>query len=82
MPSTGSGLRPRRGYSSLVQGEQDEETSPSPDIANNSEDPGSHTNELVRNRAWFTLLWSFLTSSVLTVFTFNSSSYTEVQTFI
>jgi hypothetical protein len=82
MPSTSSGLRPRHGYSPLVEEEQDEETSSSPDIAGDSEDPGSQTNELVRNHAWFTLLWSFLASSVLTVFTSNSSSYTEVQTFI
>ena len=81
MPSS-SGLRPRRGYSPLVQEGQDAESSSSPDIAGDSEDPGSQTSELVRNHAWLTLLWSFLVSSVLTVFTSNSSSYTEVQTFI
>jgi hypothetical protein len=82
MPSTSSGLRQRHGYSTLVQEEQDEETSPSPDIVGDSEDPGSKTSELVQNQAWFTLFWSFLVSSALTVFTFNSSNYTEVQTFI
>jgi uncharacterized oligopeptide transporter (OPT) family protein len=82
MPSTSSGLRPRHGYSPLVQDEQAEETSSPSDIAGDSEDPGSQTSELVRNHAWFTLLWSFLVSSVLTVFKFNSSSFTEVQTFI
>lgn len=83
MPSTSSGLQRRRGYSPLVQEEQvGEPVNPSADIAGDSEDPGSETSELVRNHAWFTLLWSFLFSSVLTVFTYNSSSYTEVQTFV
>jgi uncharacterized oligopeptide transporter (OPT) family protein len=77
-----SGLRPRHGYSSLVQEEQDGETSSSSDIVGDSEDPGSKTSELVRNHAWLSLLWSFLVSSVLTVFTSNFSSYTEVQAFI
>jgi len=83
MPSTSSGLQRRHGYSPLAQEEQVEETlNPSADIAGNSGDTGSETSELVRNHAWFTLIWSFLFSSVLTVFTHNSSSYTEVQTFI
>jgi hypothetical protein len=82
MPLTSSGLQRRHGYSPLAQEEQDEETSPSADITGDSEDPGSQTSELVRNHTWFTLLWSFLFSSVLTVFTYNSSSYTEVQTFV
>jgi hypothetical protein len=82
MPSTRSGLRPRHGYSPLVQEEQGEETSSSSNIAGDSEDLGSQASELVRNHAWFTLLWSFLVSSVLTVFTSNSLSYIEVQTFI
>jgi uncharacterized oligopeptide transporter (OPT) family protein len=79
MPSTGSGLRSRHGYSPLDQ--QDEETSPSPDIAGDSQDPGSQTSEFTQNHAWFSLLWSFLVSSMLTVFTSNSSSNTEAHTF-
>lgn len=83
MPSTSSGLRSRHGYSALVQEEQEEETSSSSDIAGDSENPVSQpTSELVRNHAWFTLLWSFLASSVLTVSTSNFSSYTEIQTLI
>jgi OPT family oligopeptide transporter len=65
MPSTGSGLRSRHGYSPLDQ--QDEETSPSPDIAGDSQDPGSQTSEFTQNHAWFSLLWSFLVSSMLTL---------------
>ena len=82
MPSTSSGLRPRHGYRPLVQDEQVEEAPSSSGIAGDSEGPGSQASESVRNHAWFTLLWSFLVSSVLTVFTSNSSSLTEAQTFI
>ncbi|KAI0270324.1 OPT oligopeptide transporter protein-domain-containing protein [Russula aff. rugulosa BPL654] len=60
MPSTSSGLRQRHGYSPLVQEGQDEETSL-------YRDPGPQNSELVRNHAWFTLIWSFLVSSVLTL---------------
>ncbi len=73
-PSTSSGLRSRHGYSPLVQQERDEETSPSPDIAgDSSEGPGSQPSESARNHVWLSLLWSSLISSVLTVFTSNSS---------
>jgi len=82
MPSTSSGIQRRHVYSPLVQEERDEETSSSPDIVGDGEDPGSQTSELVRNHAWFTLLWSFLVSSMLSVFTSNFSNYTEIQTFV
>jgi hypothetical protein len=77
MPSTSSGLRTRHGYKPLDQ--EDDETSPSPDIAGDSQDPGPQTSELTQDHAWFSLTWSFLISSVLTVFTSNSLSNTEVQ---
>lgn len=64
MPSTSSGLRQRHGYSPLNQ--QEEESSPSPDVADDAQDPESET---VRNETWFSLAWSFLVSSVLTVST-------------
>lgn len=83
MPSTSPGLRSRHGYSPLVQEEQEEQASSSSDIAGDSENPVSQsTSKLVRNHAWFTLLWSFLVSGVLTVFTSNFSSVTEIQTLI
>jgi hypothetical protein len=69
IPPTSSGLRKRHGYSPL---DQDEETSASPDIAGDSQGPGTQTSELTQNHALFPLLWSFLVSGVLTVFTFNS----------
>jgi hypothetical protein len=100
MASTSSGLRQRRGYSPLDQ--QEEETSPSLDIAGDwqdildqqdtldqqdileqqdeeSQDPEPQTSESAQDHAWFSLTWSFLVSSVLTVFTSNSLSGTEVQ---
>jgi len=62
-----SGLRSRHGYSPLAQQERDEETSPSPGIVGDNEGPRLQTNELAQNHAWFSLLWSFLISSVLTL---------------
>ncbi len=81
MPLISSGSRPPRGYSPLNT--QDDESSPSPDIAGDSQDPGSETSELARNKAWFSLTWSFLASSVLTVFNLiHSLIRTELETCI
>ncbi|KAH9995792.1 oligopeptide transporter [Russula vinacea] len=56
----------RHGYSPLDQ--QDEEISPSPDSASvASQDAGSQTSEFTQNHAWFSLLWSFFVSSMLTL---------------
>ncbi|KAI0249806.1 oligopeptide transporter [Lactifluus subvellereus] len=63
MPLANPRQPPGHGYRPLAI--QDEEPSPPVDLVDDSEDPETEINEVVKNNAWSTLAWSFLVSGML-----------------